>query len=90
MPTAVAPLPEFTHERVSTVVGERSGLTITVALHSSAIGPALGGCRLWRYPQWADGMADAMRLASAMTMKNALAATTLRPPGNSSQRASTF
>ena len=25
MPTAVAPLPEFTHERVSTVVGERSG-----------------------------------------------------------------
>lgn len=71
MPTA--PLPEFTHERVSTVRGERSGLAITVALHSSAIGPALGGCRMWRYPQWIDGVADAMRLASAMTMKNALA-----------------
>lgn len=68
-----APLPEFTHERVSTAVGERSGLTMTVALHSSAIGPALGGCRLWRYPTWIDGVADAMRLASAMTMKNALA-----------------
>ena len=68
-----APLPDFTHERVSTAVGERSGLTMTVALHSSAIGPALGGCRLWRYPSWIDGVADAMRLASAMTLKNALA-----------------
>ena len=68
-----APLPDFTHERVSTAVGERSGLTMTVALHSSAIGPALGGCRLWRYPSWIDGVADAMHLASAMTLKNALA-----------------
>lgn len=71
MPTA--PLPDFTHERVSTATGERSGLTITVALHSSAIGPALGGCRMWRYPQWIDGVTDALRLSEAMTLKNALA-----------------
>jgi leucine dehydrogenase len=68
-----APLPEFDHERVTTVTGARSGLRITVALHSSAIGPALGGCRLWTYDHWLDGAADAMRLAQAMTMKNALA-----------------
>ena len=67
------PLPDFDHERVTTVTGARSGLLITVALHSSAIGPALGGCRLWTYDHWLDGVADAMRLARAMTMKNALA-----------------
>lgn len=70
---STAPLPDFTHERVTTVTGERSGLHITVALHSSAIGPALGGCRLWTYESWLDGVADAMRLGQAMTMKNALA-----------------
>ncbi|WP_439564104.1 Glu/Leu/Phe/Val dehydrogenase dimerization domain-containing protein, partial [Microcella sp.] len=69
--TTAAPLPDFTHERVTTVTGERSGLHITVALHSSAIGPALGGCRLWTYEHWLDGVADAMRLGQAMTMKNA-------------------
>ena len=68
-----APLPDFTHERVTTITGERSGLRITAALHSSALGPALGGCRLWTYDHWLDGVADALRLAQAMTMKNALA-----------------
>ncbi len=68
-----APLPDFTHERVTTVTGSRSGLRITAALHSSALGPALGGCRLWTYDHWLDGVADALRLAQAMTMKNALA-----------------
>ena len=53
-------LPDFDHERVATVTGARSGLRITVALHSSALGPALGGCRLWSYPHWADGMAEGL------------------------------
>jgi leucine dehydrogenase len=66
-------MPEFAHERVTTVTGARSGLRLTVALHSSVIGPGLGGCRLWTYEHWSDGVADAMRLAQAMTMKNALA-----------------
>ncbi|SMQ57680.1 Glu/Leu/Phe/Val dehydrogenase family protein [Agreia sp. VKM Ac-1783] len=66
-------LPDFDHERVTTVVGERSGATITVALHSSRLGPALGGCRLWNYDSWLDGVVDALRLSSAMTLKNAAA-----------------
>lgn len=66
-------IPEFTHERVLTAQGARSGLVITVALHSSALGPALGGCRVWTYPTWADGQADALRLSAAMTLKNAAA-----------------
>lgn len=71
--TAPTLLPDFDHERVTTVTGSRSGARITAALHSSALGPALGGCRLWTYDHWLDGVADAMRLSRAMTMKNALA-----------------
>lgn len=67
------PLPDFTHERVEVITGRRSGLVITVALHSSVLGPALGGARLWTYPHWSDAVADALRLSAAMTLKNAAA-----------------
>lgn len=67
------PLPEFTHERVEVVTGRRSGLFIAVALHSSVLGSALGGARLWTYPHWSDGLGDALRLSAAMTLKNAAA-----------------
>lgn len=67
------PLPDFTHERVETRTGRRSGLVIAVALHSSVLGPALGGARLWSYPHWSDALGDALRLSSAMTLKNAAA-----------------
>lgn len=67
------PLPDFTHERVEVVTGRRSGLVITVALHSSVLGSALGGARLWSYPHWSDGLGDALRLSAAMTLKNAAA-----------------
>jgi len=67
------PLPEFTHERVEVITGRRSGLVITVALHSSVLGSALGGARLWTYPHWSDAVGDALRLSQAMTLKNAAA-----------------
>src|SRR5690606_8590004 len=67
------PLPDFTHERVEVITGRRSGLVITVALHSSVLGSALGGARLWTYPTWADAVDDALRLSAAMTLKNAAA-----------------
>ena len=44
--------------------GERSGCCVIVAVHSTALGPALGGVRLWHYPATADAIADALRLAS--------------------------
>lgn len=66
-------LPDFAHERVETVIGRRSGLFIAVALHSSALGSALGGARLWTYPHWSDALGDALRLSAAMTLKNAVA-----------------
>ena len=71
--THTLPLPDFAHERVEVITGRRSGLFIAVALHSSVLGSALGGARLWTYPHWSDALGDALRLSAAMTLKNAAA-----------------
>ena len=71
--THTLPLPDFTHERVEVITGSRSGLFIAVALHSSVLGSALGGARLWTYAHWSDALGDALRLSAAMTLKNAAA-----------------
>jgi leucine dehydrogenase len=46
-----------------------SGGWIFVCIHSTALGPAAGGTRLRVYPTPADGLADAMKLSRAMTVK---------------------
>ncbi|WP_353807304.1 Glu/Leu/Phe/Val dehydrogenase family protein [Agromyces sp. SYSU T00194] len=61
------------HERILITTGPRSGLTIIVAVHSTRLGQALGGARLWQYDHWTDALADALRLSRAMTLKNAAA-----------------
>ena len=61
------------HEHVSIAVGERSALPVIVAVHSTVLGHAVGGCRLWRYRDWREGLDDALRLSEAMTLKCALA-----------------
>lgn len=63
----------FTGETLQVVRGARSGVPIAVAIHSTARGPAIGGCRIKPYPSWRDGVDDALRLSEAMTMKCALA-----------------
>jgi leucine dehydrogenase len=44
-----------------------------IAVHSTALGPAVGGTRLWRYANVEEALNDALRLARGMTYKNALA-----------------
>jgi leucine dehydrogenase len=44
-----------------------------IALHSTRLGPAAGGCRLWQYASNGDAITDALRLSEGMTYKNALA-----------------
>ncbi|WP_194920642.1 Glu/Leu/Phe/Val dehydrogenase dimerization domain-containing protein [Catenulispora rubra] len=61
------------HEAVLIRTGARSGLPVVVAMHSSVLGPSAGGCRIWRYPRWQDGLEDALRLSAAMTAKFAAA-----------------
>jgi leucine dehydrogenase len=53
--------------------GTRSGCFTFVAVHSTARGPALGGCRVWRYDDARAAMRDALRLSRAMTYKSAVA-----------------
>jgi leucine dehydrogenase len=63
----------FDHEELVVRTGTRSGQPVIVAVHSTALGPALGGLRLWPYPATIDGARDALRLASGMTLKAAAA-----------------
>jgi leucine dehydrogenase len=44
-----------------------------IAIHSTALGPAVGGTRWWRYPSDEAALTDALRLARGMSYKNALA-----------------
>jgi leucine dehydrogenase len=61
------------HEELVIRKGRRSGVYTIVAVHSTTLGPALGGCRMWRYASSADGARDALRLSRAMTFKAAAA-----------------
>lgn len=53
--------------------GRRSGCFTIVAVHSTARGPALGGCRMWHYGDARLAVRDALRLSRAMTFKSAVA-----------------
>src|ERR687887_607327 len=65
------PLISLDHEELVIRRGRRSGVYTIVAVHSTTLGPALGGCRMWRYESSADGARDALRLSRAMTFKAA-------------------
>lgn len=61
------------HEKVVYVNDQDSGLRAIIALHSTALGPAGGGCRLWSYEDPSLALKDALRLSRGMSYKNALA-----------------
>lgn len=66
--------PDFDdHEMVAWFQDPGSGLRGVIALHSTALGPAMGGCRLWSYASDADALGDALRLSRGMSLKNAMA-----------------
>jgi valine dehydrogenase (NAD+) len=49
-----------------------TGLRAIVAIHSTALGPALGGTRFYPYATEADALEDVCRLARGMTYKHAV------------------
>lgn len=61
------------HEQVVLVGGESQGYAGIIAIHSTAVGPAAGGCRIWDYDSAGDALTDALRLSRGMTYKNAMA-----------------
>jgi len=61
------------HEQVVFVADAPSGLRAIIAVHSTALGPSLGGIRFWRYPSEHDAVVDVLRLSEAMSLKAAAA-----------------
>ncbi len=73
-PTSLFGLPDqAAHERVLLATDPATGLKAILAVHSTARGPAFGGCRLWHYDSEAAALNDALRLSQGMSLKNALA-----------------
>ncbi|MDH6585706.1 valine dehydrogenase (NAD+) [Streptomyces sp. SAI-133] len=61
------------HEQVVLCQDRKSGLKAVIALHSTALGPALGGTRFYPYASEQEAVADALNLARGMSYKNAMA-----------------
>ena len=66
--------PDFdAHEELQFVTDDKCGLRAIVAVHSTHLGPAAGGCRFWHYARPEDALTDALRLSRGMSYKNAMA-----------------
>ncbi|MFE9862970.1 valine dehydrogenase [Streptomyces sp. NBC_00121] len=61
------------HEQVVLCQDRASGLKAVIAIHSTALGPALGGTRFYPYASEEEAVADALNLARGMSYKNAMA-----------------
>jgi len=73
----ITDIPVEGYERVARCIDEASGLHALIAVHNTTLGPALGGMRLWEYPEEEDALFDVLRLARGMTYKSAVADTGL-------------
>ena len=61
------------HEGVHFAHDAATGLCAIIAVHSTHLGPAAGGCRWWAYADDAAALTDALRLSRGMSYKNAMA-----------------
>src|SRR5215210_5106205 len=61
------------HEQLVVCNDTSAGYRGIIAIHSTTLGPALGGTRFWNYASDEDAIVDALRLARGMTYKNAVA-----------------
>jgi leucine dehydrogenase len=61
------------HEAVCAFHDAKAGYSGFIAVHSTALGPAAGGVRMWPYPDEQTATDDALRLSRAMSHKNAMA-----------------
>jgi len=61
------------HEQVVYCHDRRSGLRAIIAIHSTRLGPALGGTRFYPYQAEEDALEDVLRLSRGMTYKAAAA-----------------
>ena len=66
--------PDFDHhEQVAFFDDKATGLKAIIAVHSTAMGPACGGTRMYPYATGDDALTDVLRLSRGMSYKNAIA-----------------
>lgn len=61
------------HETITFAQNGVVGLRAIIAIHDTRLGPALGGCRIWKYDTEAEALGDVLRLSRGMSYKAALA-----------------
>lgn len=61
------------HEQINFFYEPEFGVKGAVAIHNTALGPSLGGCRMWNYQSEKDAIIDVLRLSRGMTYKAAVA-----------------
>ncbi|HEX3808158.1 MAG TPA: Glu/Leu/Phe/Val dehydrogenase dimerization domain-containing protein [Rhizomicrobium sp.] len=61
------------HETVAYFDDKQTGLKAIIAIHSTALGPACGGTRMYPYASGSDATTDVLRLSRGMSYKNAMA-----------------
>jgi leucine dehydrogenase len=72
-PDLVTALEQYGHEQLTIGRDPAARYLGILAIHSTALGPAVGGTRFWTYPSLQEALIDALRLSRGMTYKNALA-----------------
>ena len=65
------------HEEILFGQDPVSGLRTIIAIHSTILGPALGGTRFYSYANEDDALVDVIRLSKGMTYKAAVAGLSL-------------
>jgi leucine dehydrogenase len=65
------------YEKVVRCRDQESGLHALIAVHSTTMGPALGGMRMWPYASEDEALFDVLRLSRGMSLKSAVAETGL-------------
>lgn len=61
------------HKMVAFKNDPATGLKAIIAVHNNALGPAMGGCRMYPYNSSDEALSDVLRLSRGMTYKSALA-----------------
>jgi leucine dehydrogenase len=61
------------HEKVIFCHDSQTNLRAIIAIHSTALGPAAGGCRMYPYESEEEALTDVLRLSKGMTYKNSVA-----------------
>lgn len=73
----ITDIPTEGYERVVRCKDTESGLHAIISVHSTLLGPSLGGLRMWNYADEDEALFDVLRLSKGMTYKSAVAHTGL-------------